>query len=53
MEVYRAIRRMKNNRAPGQDALLAELIKERGRCHWKSIYQLIVSVRGKEIMPKA
>jgi hypothetical protein len=66
MEMYGAIRRMKNNRAPGQDAITAELIQERGRCLWKGIYQLILSVRGlwkgiyqsilsvreKEIMPK-
>jgi hypothetical protein len=31
-EVYGAIRRMKNNRVPGQDAITAELIKEGGRC---------------------
>jgi hypothetical protein len=49
-EVYGAIRRMKNIRAPGEDIITAELIKEGRRCLWKNIYQLIVSVWEKEVM---
>jgi hypothetical protein len=43
-EVYHAIRKMKNSRAPGEDAITAELTKEGGRCVWKNIYQLTVSI---------
>jgi hypothetical protein len=50
--VYGAIRRMKNNRAPGDDAITAELTKEGGRYLWKNIYQLTVFVWEKEIMPE-
>jgi hypothetical protein len=35
---------------PGGDARTAELIKKGGRCIWKNIYQLIVSVWEKEVM---
>jgi sorting nexin-29 len=49
-EVYGAIREIKNNRAPGEDAITAELIKEGGRCLWRNIYQLTVFVWEKEIM---
>jgi hypothetical protein len=35
IEVYDTIRRMKDNRAPGEDATTAELIKESGRSLWK------------------
>jgi hypothetical protein len=51
-EVYHAIRKMKNNRAPGEDAITAELTKENDRCVWKEIYQLTVSLWEKELMPE-
>jgi hypothetical protein len=50
--VYGAIRRIKNNRAPAQDAKTAELTKEGSRYLWKNAYQLIVSVWDEEIMPE-
>jgi hypothetical protein len=50
--MYGAIRTMKKNRAPGEDAITAEVIKEAGRCLWRNIYQLTVSVQEKEIMTK-
>jgi hypothetical protein len=49
-EVYGAIRRIKNIRAPGEDIITVELIKESSKCLWKNIYQLIVSVWEKEVM---
>jgi hypothetical protein len=39
---------MKNNRAPGEDAISPELIQEGGRC----LYPLIVSVWAEEVMPQ-
>jgi hypothetical protein len=41
-----------NNRAPGEDAVTAELVKESGRSLRKNIYQLIVSILEKEEMSK-
>jgi hypothetical protein len=37
---------MKYNRAPGEDAVTAELVKEGGRSLWNNIHQLIVSTRA-------
>jgi hypothetical protein len=52
IEIYDTIRRMKDNRAPGEDAITAELIKGGGRSPWKNIHQLIVSIWEKEEMPE-
>jgi hypothetical protein len=43
---------MKDNRAPGEDAITAELIREGGRSLWKNIRQLIISIWEKEEMPE-
>jgi hypothetical protein len=51
-EVYGAIRRTENNMAPAEDAVTAKLINKGGRCLLKNIYQLILYVWEKEIMPK-
>jgi hypothetical protein len=52
IEVYDTIRRMKDNRAPSEDAITAELIKGGGRSLWKNIHQLIVSIWEKDEMPE-
>jgi hypothetical protein len=44
IEVYDTSRKMKDNRAPREDAITAELIKEGGRSLWKNIHQLIISI---------
>jgi hypothetical protein len=51
-EVYDTIRRMKDHRAPGENAITAELIKGGGRSLWKNIHQLILSIWKKEEMPE-
>jgi hypothetical protein len=43
---------MKDNRAPKEDAVAAELIKDGGRSLWRNIHQLIVSIWEKEEMPE-
>jgi hypothetical protein len=43
---------MKDNRAPGEDDITAELTKGGGRNLWKNIHQLIVSIWEKEEMPE-
>jgi hypothetical protein len=50
IEVYDTIRRMKDNRAPGEDAIIAQLIKGGGRSLRKNIHQLIVSMWEKAEM---
>jgi hypothetical protein len=52
IEVYDTIRRMKENRAPRENATTAQLIKGGGRSLWKNIHQLIVSIWEKEEMPE-
>jgi hypothetical protein len=51
-EVYDTIRKMKDNRAPGEDAITAKLIKKGGKHLWENIHQLIVSVWNKEEIPE-
>jgi hypothetical protein len=52
IEVYDTIRRTKDNRAPREDAVTAELIKGGGRSLWKNIHQLIISICEKKEMPE-
>jgi hypothetical protein len=44
---------MKDNRAPGGDAITAELIKKGGKRLWENIHQLILSIWNKEAIPEA
>jgi hypothetical protein len=49
--VYDVIRKLKLNRAPGDDCINAELIKNRGKHLWKCILHLILEIWNKEVMP--
>jgi hypothetical protein len=51
-EILGIIRNMKNNRAPGEDSIMAELIKYGGRKLWIRIYQLKKRVWETEHMPQ-
>jgi hypothetical protein len=41
--IYKIVKKLKKNRAPGEDAISAELLKQGGILLWKRIYQIIVS----------
>jgi hypothetical protein len=49
--VYDVIRKLKLNRAPGDDCINAELIKNGGKHLWKCIFDLILEIWNKEVMP--
>jgi hypothetical protein len=51
-DAFGVIRRMKNNRAHGENAITVELVKEGGRRLWKNICQLIASVWEEEVIPE-
>jgi len=42
--VFNTIRELKNNRAPGEYLINAELIKYGGRGLWKCVHNLIVDI---------
>jgi hypothetical protein len=48
--VYDVIRKLKLNRAPGDDCINAELIKNGGKHLWKCIFDLILEIWNKEVM---
>jgi sorting nexin-29 len=49
--VYDVIRKLKLNRAPGDDCINSELIKNGGKHLWKCIFDLILEIWNKEVMP--
>lgn len=49
--VYDTIRKLKNNRVPGEYLINTELIEYGGRGLWKFIQNLIVDVWNSETMP--
>jgi hypothetical protein len=49
--IYDIIMKLKDNRVPGEDGILAKLLKQGGIVLWRRIYQITVSVWEKEEMP--
>jgi hypothetical protein len=49
--VYGVIKKLKLNRAPGDDCINAELRKNGGKHLWKCIFDLILEIWNKEVMP--
>ncbi|KAJ4437353.1 hypothetical protein ANN_17494 [Periplaneta americana] len=50
-EIFNVIKKMKNNRAPGEDLITAELIQKGGKRLWTYIYELILVIWNKEEIP--
>jgi hypothetical protein len=51
-EVEETIKELRNNKAPGEDNITAELLKCGGAHLWIMTYELITEIWRTEIMPK-
>jgi hypothetical protein len=51
-EVEQAIKKLKNNKAPGMDLITAELVKFAGPEYVKHLHQLIAKIWITEIIPE-
>jgi sorting nexin-29 len=51
-EVSAIIRKLKNNRAPGENSITAELVKDEGRMLWRKVHILMQRMWKEEQMPE-
>jgi hypothetical protein len=51
-ELEQAIKKLKNNEAPGMDLIQAELVKYAGPEYVKHLYQIMVKIWIDEIIPE-